>query len=326
MIKKRYFAVAGLLILAVAAAGCGKKSENQQQTAQVTPTPATEDTTPTPTVELVDMEKTEEKNIMGEKTSTASKLTIINQTGSEIKAIYIRQTPSEDADEDAQYEWGDDLVSGMFTLKNGDSAVYYYEKDSSSATYDIRITYTDEEKNECFFRQLPLTTIQKITLKMDGKDEDAIPYATYATSSGGSEVSTLNDVKKRLGLDTDEDSDSDSATPTPEPDNSNNSDSEPDPTATPDPSDPGNNNNNNNDNPGNGGTNTNTEPTDSTIEAAKGYIGKSVDDLIGAVGDAQSSEWDNDETTGTSGYYYYPNFTVATTVDESGNEVVSGVW
>ena len=87
-----------------------------------------------------------------------------------------------------------------------------------------------------------------------------------------------------------------------------------------------NNNNNNNDNPGNGGANTNTEPTDSTIEAAKGYIGKSVDDLIGAVGDAQSSEWDNDETTGTSGYYYYPNFTVATTVDESGNEVVSGVW
>ena len=98
MIKKRYFAVAGLLILAVAAAGCGKKSENQQQTAQVTPTPATEDTTPTPTVELVDMEKTEEKNIMGEKTSTASKLTIVNQTGSEIKAIYIRQTPADDAD------------------------------------------------------------------------------------------------------------------------------------------------------------------------------------------------------------------------------------
>lgn len=322
MIKKRYFAVAGLLILAVAAAGCGKKSENQQQTAQVTPTPATEDTKPTPTVELVDMEKTEEKNIMGEKTSTASKLTIINQTGSEIKAIYIRQTPADDADEDAQYEWGDDLVSGMFTLKNGDSAVYYYEKDSSSATYDIRITYTDEEKNECFFRQLPLTTIQKITLKMDGEDEDAIPYATYVTSSGGSEVSTLNDVKERLGLDTDEDSDS--ATPTSVPDDSSVPSNEPDPTSTPVPAEPG--DNNNNDTPSNGGDNTNTEPTDSTIETAKGYIGKSVDDLIGAVGDAQSSEWDNDETTGTSGYYYYPNFTVATTVDESGNEVVSGVW
>ena len=259
---------------------------------------------------------------MGEKTSTASKLTIINQTGSEIKAIYIRQTPADEADEDAQYEWGDDLVSGMFTLKNGDSAVYYYEKDSSSATYDIRITYTDEEKNECFFRQLPLTTIQKITLKMDGEDEDAIPYATYVTSSGGSEVSTLNDVKERLGLDTDEDSDS--ATPTPVPDDSSVPSNEPDPTSTPVPAEPG--DNNNNDTPSNGGDNTNTEPTDSTIETAKGYIGKSVDDLIGAVGDAQSSEWDNDETTGTSGYYYYPNFTVATTVDESGNEVVSGVW
>ena len=326
MIKKRYLAVAGLLLLAVAAAGCGKKSESQQQSAQVTPTPATEETTPSPTVELVDMEKNEEKNIMGEKTSTASKLIITNQTGSEIKSIYIRQTPADDADEDAQDEWGEDLVGGMFTLKNGDSAVYYYEKESSSSTYDIRITYTDEDKSECFFRNLPLTTIQKITLKMDGKDEDAIPYATYTTSSNGSEVSTLNDVKKRLGLDTDEDSGSD-ATTTPSPDDSSDPTSAPDPTSEPDPSDPGNNNNNNN-NSNNGGdnSNTNTEPTDSTIETAKQYIGKSVDDLIGAVGDAQSSEWDNDETTGTSGYYYYPNFTVATTVDESGNEVVSGVW
>ena len=157
---------------------------------------------------------------------------------------------------------------------------------------------------------------------MDGEDEDAIPYATYVTSSGGSEVSTLNDVKERLGLDTDEDSDS--ATPTPVPDDSSVPSNEPDPTSTPVPAEPG--DNNNNDTPSNGGDNTNTEPTDSTIETAKGYIGKSVDDLIGAVGDAQSSEWDNDETTGTSGYYYYPNFTVATTVDESGNEVVSGVW
>ena len=37
---------------------------------------------------------------------------------------------------------------------------------------------------------------------MSGTDDEAIPYATYTTSAGGSEVSTLDDVKKRLGMDT----------------------------------------------------------------------------------------------------------------------------
>ena len=53
MIKKRYLAVAGLMVLAVAATGCGKKSE-QPSTVEVTPTPTAE-ATPTVTVELVDM-------------------------------------------------------------------------------------------------------------------------------------------------------------------------------------------------------------------------------------------------------------------------------
>ena len=209
MIRKRYLAAAGLLTLAVVAAGCGKKND-AGSVVQATPTP-TEETSvsPTPTPEMVNMEETVEKNIMGEKTSTASKVTIVNQTGSEIAAIYIRETPSDDADEDTADEWGDDLVNGMFTLKSGDNAVYYYEKPQSASTiYDIRITYTDEEKNECFFRKLPLTTIKQITLRMDGKDEDAIPYATYMTANSTKEISTLNDVKKRLGLETDEDSDS----------------------------------------------------------------------------------------------------------------------
>ena len=329
MINKRYLAVAGMLVLAVAAAGCGKKSDPQQQTVQATPTPATDDsTTPTPTVELVDMEQTEEKNIMGEKTSTASKLTITNQTGSEVKAIYIRQHPSDDEEDSESDEWGDDLVGGMFTLKNGDSAVYYYEKPSSSSTYDIRITYTDEEKSECFFRDLPLTDMKKITLKMDGKDEEAIPYATYTTVTGSSEVSTLNDVKKRLGLDTDDSSSDSSSDSSADPTSTPSSDDSADPTSAPSSDDSDNNNNNNgdNNNSNNNNSNNDTEPTDNTIQTAEQYIGRSVDDLIGAVGDAQSSEWDNDDNTGTSGYYYYPNFTVSTSVDESGNEIVTGVW
>lgn len=195
MFKKKYLAVAGLMALAVVISGCGKKNSGDS-VVQATPTPTQETAvTATPTPELINMEEAVEKNVMGEKTSTASKVTIVNKTGSEVAAIYVRETPSDDSEDD---EWGDDLVNGMFTLKNGENAVYYYEKGSSSVTYDIRITYSDEEKNECFFRKLPLTTMKQITLRMDGSGDDSIPYATYLTASSTKEVSTLNDVKKRL--------------------------------------------------------------------------------------------------------------------------------
>ena len=319
MFKKKYLAVAGLMALAVVISGCGKKNSGDS-VVQATPTPTQETAvTATPTPELINMEEAVEKNVMGEKTSTASKVTIVNKTGSEVAAIYVRETPSDDSEDD---EWGDDLVNGMFTLKNGENAVYYYEKGSSSVTYDIRITYSDEEKNECFFRKLPLTTMKQITLRMDGSGYDSIPYATYLTASSTKEVSTLNDVKKRLGLSTD-DSDSDSsATPTPtdssddsSSSNSSNSDSNnANPTSTPS----ADNNSDPDDN--------DTDPTNSTIQKAESYIGMSIDDLESAVGAAQSSEYDDDDTAGTTGYYYYSDFTVSTSVDENGNEIVTGVW
>lgn len=319
MFKKKYLAVAGLMALAVVISGCGKKNSGDS-VVQATPTPTQETAvTATPTPELINMEEAVEKNVMGEKTSTASKVTIVNKTGSEVAAIYVRETPSDDSEDD---EWGDDLVNGMFTLKNGENAVYYYEKRSSSVTYDIRITYSDEEKNECFFRKLPLTTMKQITLRMDGSGDDSIPYATYLTASSTKEVSTLNDVKKRLGLSTD-DSDSDSsATPTPtdssddsSSSNSSNSDSNnANPTSTPS----ADNNSDPDDN--------DTDPTNSTIQKAESYIGMSIDDLESAVGAAQSSEYDDDDTAGTTGYYYYSDFTVSTSVDENGNEIVTGVW
>lgn len=308
MFKKKYLAVAGLMVLAVAAVGCGKKKETDT-VVQVTPTPA-EAVAVTPTQELVNMEAVTEKNVMGEKTSTASKLTLLNRTGSDVAAIYIRQTPSGDSDED---EWGDDLVNGMFTLKNGDTAVYYYEKPkTSSGTYDIRITYTDEDKNECFFRKLPLMAIQQITLRMDGTGEDSIPYATYTTATSKKETSTLKEVKKRLGLDDSDNDDSDSSNSSSSSSNSSSSsDSAPAPTSAPVQS-----------------QEPDIEPdaTDSTIQTAESYIGMTVEDLEGAVGDSQYSEYDDDDATGMTGYYYYPNFTVSTTVDEDGNEIVTGVW
>ena len=56
MIRKRYLAAAGLLTLAVVAAGCGKKND-AGSVVQATPTP-TEETSvsPTPTPEMVNMQ------------------------------------------------------------------------------------------------------------------------------------------------------------------------------------------------------------------------------------------------------------------------------
>ena len=108
-------------------------------------------------------------------------------------------------------------------------------------------------------------------------------------------------------------------TPTEAPDDSNNSNNSntdnPDPTTA-----PSDNSNSSNNNP------SSDDPTNSTIQTAEKYIGMSIDDLVGAVGDSQSSEYDDDSATGTTGYYYYPDFTVSTSVDEEGNEIVTGVW
>lgn len=318
MFRKRYLAIAGLAALTIVASGCGKKNTPEETPVQVTPT-ETPQATPTVTVELVNMEEAKEKNVIGEKTATASRVAIVNRTGSEIAAIYIRETPSDASDDEDESsstdEWGDDLVNGMFTLKNGENAIYYYEKPASSkTTYDIRITYTDQDANECFFRSLPLSSMKQITLRMDGKGEDAIPYATYFTTNGTREVSTLKDVKKRLGLDTDSDEDT-TPTPTPAEDAEPTQvpdDDDPEPTQAPD--------------PGDGGDGDNTNPTDSTIQTAESYIGRSLDDLISAIGDSDSSEYDEDPENGTSGYYYYNNFTVSTAVKDDGTEVVTGVW
>ena len=213
----------------------------------------------------------------------------------------------------------------MFTLENGEQAVYYFEPASdSSVTYDIRITYTEEDRNECFFRDLPLSTISQITLRMRGSGENAVPYATYMTGTGSSEVSTLEDVMERLGLteddldsedssdteDTDEDTD---VTPTsaPEPTEAPDTSYEPEPTSAPeDPSEPV----------------EDPTPTDDTITQAEGYIGQSFEDLVSGLGEPQSNEYEDEPETGRTGYHYYPNFTVSTTVDEYGNETVAGIW
>lgn len=347
--KKRYLILAGLLVMTVAAAGCGKKQTTEPKQVQATATPTPE---VTKAVDMVDMQQTSDeniKNVMGEKTATASKVVFVNNTGDDIQALYIRTHVSDEdsSDEDEEDDgWGEDLINGMFTLKDKDKALYYMPSETqtnankSTASYDIRITYTDEEKNECFFRDIPLKTISQITLCMDGTDEDAIPYAKYLTGTTKKEISTLADVKKRLGLTDDSESDStDSSNTTDSTDNSDSTD-----------------NNNNSDNQDNNGDNGNGGGTDNSgdngnggsdndpddngngggdedpgnsgdmISTAEQYIGQSLDALEGACGSPQGSSYEDDPETGKTGFHYYSNFTVSTTVDENGNEIVAGIW
>lgn len=315
--KKRYLILAGLLTAAVLfAAGCGKKEEEEQKgdAAQVTAAPVQDTGGEDTSGGLVEMQKSSDeniKNVLGEKTSAASKIVLINSTGSDVAQIYIR--PHEDGD-----QWGSELVQGSFVLKNGEKALYYLDKtvkDSQGNTpvsYDIRIAYTDAYRSECFFRMIPLQNVTQITLRMDGTGEAAIPYATYLSGSSQQETSTLNEVKQRLGLSYDyeesqqqEDVEEEiSPTPVLEVTEA--------PTPTPAPEeDP---------------VDTDTEPTSNASETAKSYIGQPLGSLIGACGSPSGSDYENEPETGETGYHYYDTFTVSTTVDENGNEIVAGVW
>lgn len=319
--KKRYVMLVGILATAVAVAGCGKKRELAQQP-PITATPVPESTDQG---ELVDMkkpsdEKNDIKNIIGNKTESAASLILTNNMRDDIASIYIRPNTEENEEEDI---WGEELIQGKFVLKNGEKALYYYDKNQKDEdgnrikSFDIRIAFEDEDKNECFFRDLPLFSITQLTLCMDGKGEDAIPYAKYLTATSKKPFSTLKEVKERLGIESEENEESSddeqSITPTPEPTEA--PDENPDPTVM----------------PGGDGENP-TEPDiqdpqpDAGAEQAKQYIGQSLDTLIGACGSPQSSDYEEDPGTGKTGYHHYDTFTVSTTVDENGNEIVAAIW
>ncbi len=312
--KKRYVMLAAMLILSLSAIGCGKKEEKKVTPPAVTATPApTAAPTEAPAKgELVQMQKSENsdiKNVIGEKTAAASKLVLINQTGADIASVYVRPTIDDDE------EWGSELVQGKFVLKNGEKALYYFDpnkKDENGnvvSTYDIRIVYTDEDRYDCYFRKLPLKNIGQVTLCMDESGDSSIPYAKYLSGTSKKEFSTLNEVKHRLGLldydDTEENDQTEETglTPTPE------ITSAPEVTQAPDDTE-----------------DSDELPKSDEIKAAEGCIGQSLDTLFGVCGEPIGSDYQEEPETGETGYHYYDTFTVSTTVDEDGNEIVSGVW
>ncbi|MDO4647926.1 MAG: hypothetical protein Q4B26_04685 [Eubacteriales bacterium] len=322
--KKKYLVIAGMAAVCILMSGCGKDKEPAvtEEVVSVTPTPV-------PTVTegaLVNMQKNEEdkeselSNVIGTKTASANEITLENQLGAEIAELYVRPNTEQYTMMD---EWGDEQIQASFKLANKDKALYYYEPkttdDNGEAikAYDIRVAFSNENANEYFFRGLPLDSISSIVFCVEGSDDGAIPYVKYRTKgSNGKEVSTLESVKRRIGLEASETEDEDEElTPTPTPEETQDpletptpvptQAEEPDPNVEPDPD---------------------TEIDDSGAQEAAGYIGQSLDTLVGAIGAPSSSEYANEPETGQTGYHYYDTFTVSTSVDEDGNEVVAGVW
>ena len=358
-------ALAGLAVLVLFTAGCGgKKSENtagNTAEAVVTPSPSPElqaEVTPTPAGVLVDMEKLEEpdefetENYIGEKKDSSSSVLIINQTGDAIEHIFIRAAARDDGSSD---EWGEELVHS-FEWPDQEEAVYYYENNqldlegSTATSYDIRISYEDINRSELYYRNLPFPLIKELRLCIDISGDFGIPYARYITKSGNREFSTLQEVRAWYGLDVDDtdldtDEESESASTT-ESDTTVTTE-EPEATTAPETEE----------------TVTTTESTAVTTTAesaetvteqssvptteetytapaseeeyeepdpgaaqADNYVGQSLGSLIGAMGSPSDSEYEEDNGSGRAGYHYYGNFTVSTTVDDDGTEIITGVW
>ena len=354
--KRKFLAFAGLLIM-VLAAGCGAKKTTEQPAVSapvVTETPAPV-VTEAPAGNVVQMEKVEEtdkqadaEHVIGQKTDSSSGVVIINQTGDPIEYIFIRAAANDDGSND---EWGTDLLQGGFEWVDGERALYYFENnqkdpDGNTATsYDIRISYEDINKSELYYRNLPLPLIKELRLCLDISGDFGLPYARYLTKTGNKEYSTLQEVRAWYGLDvteesTEEDTEEESAesTPTPSPaateaaaaTTTPAATSTPAPTTAPEGTDTSTETPAESDTGDTGTTESDYEgefdEPDAGATQAQTYIGQPLENLVDAMGSDSGSEYADEPDTGRTGYHYYGSFTVSTTVDDEGNEVVSGVW
>ena len=301
--------IAAIVIFRITDTGKSGKSRSSDSagTAQAaSPTQAPVEAVPDDEEEIIEMEKEKEKeetdgfkNVIGEKSAVSSKVIITNETAFEITALYLRRTDAPKT----ETAWGQELFRGKFTLKDKDQALYYYTEPNTTAStgssYDIRMVFnfggsqsTEEIDN------VPFTGIREITLHLDVSGDYGVGYAE-CTGTDGKKYST----REQSGSDQKTESDT---TPTPVPEERSETPAEP--VQTPEPEEE------------------NTEIFSDEATAAARFIGQPFGNLESAMGSPSGSDYEDEPDTGMTGYHFYDTFTVSTTVDENGNEIVSGIW
>ncbi|MBR2255974.1 MAG: hypothetical protein IJ899_01260 [Blautia sp.] len=330
--KKRMISLIWLCAAMLTLSSCGLKSASPVTPVEPTYTPTPDPAlliTPEPTQgELLEMQaspESEYKNVVGTNTPTALSVIVENRIGTPVEDFYLRYTPDDDDDED----WGNELITNSFRLDNGDKMLCYYEKSTGSGSanrYDLRVNLANEDNEELYFRYIPLESISRITLRMDGTGYDALPYATYVNTNGSNaEISTLEEVKRRVGLSDDDESDESEMDeeeedgqeeyleeeeyeePEEEPEYIDETEEEEELV------DPG-------------IIEGNSNASNADMDTARSYIGQSVDALEGALGASNSVDYVDEPELGETGYHYYNSYTVMTSVDENGNEIVVSIW
>lgn len=261
---------------------------------------------------------TKEKKTFGIKLDSSQEISVENKTGKLVTEILLRQS-------DVYYEdsyWEESYFNGTLSLEKNEKAVFYFNGYKDMA-YDLCLRYNNTiYEDENYFRNLPISEIEEITFHID---KDEVPYVTYKVKKTGKEVSTLKEVRERLGL-TNTTSYSNNYTYTPQPtsapkedpdENSENGDSEEPGGTTPAPQEPTN---------PSGGDQPDANRTGRDI--AQDYIGQNIADLLqdADIGNANDVTYGADPDMGNGGYYFYNDFTVFTCIDENGNEVVTQIW
>ncbi|MBR2765863.1 MAG: hypothetical protein IKE03_07780 [Blautia sp.] len=351
---KRIHFLLPFVIAVVTASGCGTREavpdrstagtgENTQEAA-ATPEPVPETLVEDDLVEMQAIPSKDVENTVGATTESSRSIVVENQTGETVSEFYVRLHPEYEDDE----EWGWDQIAGAFTVENSQKFIYNYEPSSQEGNtdtrYDVIIRFAREGMDECYYRNLPLDQITTLTLRMYGTGDEAYPYCTYYTTVNTSEVSTLNEVRERLGLSVSEDEDisgseEDDYT---EEDGSSDDSSESQDSSGQSTGTDSNDTTQDQDQSQEQTPDTQTDTDDEVIDTgeivgesdvdtedssrARTYIGQSLEALEADLGSPNGSDYQELVQLGTTGYHYYNSFTVSTAVDDDGNEIVTGVW
>lgn len=92
---------------------------------------------------------------------------LVNQTGYELKALYVSPSKSDD--------WGDDVL-GQDILADSQSVNVHFSPKVHTCKWDLKVTYTDDDSN-AVWSDIDLCTVEKITIHYDRKND--VTKATF---------------------------------------------------------------------------------------------------------------------------------------------------